>query len=275
MAENNVRRDARTAARVRLFGYGAPYRVRLGEGNTLEPLDTDAEAGEALYRALVLLSGGQAEAQLEITGSEWAYSMPFGRCGVEGLPREHLAVYFSSEAYLDVISERGLEKFKLGSGELVDIEPKTVVRLRALPQPGHRVLVAFQTEDRTPLLGNAGPFVLDGEVPEYWKERLVKCHADFDALAKRTESGEHRALLERFFSTMAAQLAGNADIAVIQAEARSAGSYGGEVDESAALDHQRSLLSDEALERIRQQDAAVFRFPGMFGAVAPLFNLLD
>ena len=47
------------------------------------------------------------------------------------------------------------------------------------------------------------------------------------------------------------------------------------VEEHVFFDRQRALLDSTALERIKARDKAVFRFPGMFGAVAPLFNLID
>ena len=47
------------------------------------------------------------------------------------------------------------------------------------------------------------------------------------------------------------------------------------VEERGLFERQRALLDAAALERIKAQDEAVFRFPGMFGAVAPLFNLID
>ena len=73
---------------------------------------------------------------------------------------------------------------------------------------------------------------------------------------------------------MAEGLADNPAIAAIQADARAAGSYE-VVEERGLFERQRALLDAAALERIKAQDEAVFRFPGMFGAVAPLFNLID
>ena len=148
-----------------------------------------------------------------------------------------------------------------------------IVRFRARPLENHCVLVAFQTEDRTPLLGHAAPFTLDGEVPDDWRERLVKCHAAFDAAA-RVSDGGHRPLLERFFGTMAEKLAGDPEITAAQEQARREGSYAVEA-EQALFDRQLALLDEAVLDRIHDQDEAVFRFPGMFGGVAPLFNLID
>lgn len=260
---------------VRLFGYGTPYRVGLDEGGTIEPKDTDADLeAESLYRSIRLLKGLVGSANSDEAAGEWAYSMPFGRCGVEGLPREHLVVHFCAEAHLDVLSEEGFTTLKLDEGEIAHIEPRTVVRLRALPRQYHRVLVAFQTEDRTPLRGNAAPFTLDGVVPDDWHERLITCHAAFDEAADQAKQGWHRPWLERFFGEMAEQLAGDPEIAAIQQEAREQGSYD-VVEEQVFFLRQRELVDDAALDRIKARDEAVFRFPGMFGGVAPLFNLIN
>ena len=260
---------------VRLFGYGVPYRVTESADGGIEPIDTDAALeAESVYNSLRLLKGLAAGPRTGNAGGEWAYSMPFGRCGVAGLPREHLVVHFCAEAYLDVLAEQGMETRLLAEGEIAHIEPGTIARLRALPLKGHRVLVAFQTEDRTPLLGNAGPFITEGDVPEDWRERLVICHAAFDEAVGQAKKGWHRPLLQRFFETMADKVAGDPEIAAIQQEARAAGSYD-VVDEQVFFDRQRALLDENALERIKGQDEAVFRFPGMFGGVAPLFNLIN
>ena len=261
--------------KARLFGYGVPYRVGLHADGAVEPRDTDAaQEADGVYRALKLLTGQVGCPRTGQAGEEWAYSMPFGRCGVAGLPREHLVVHFCAEAYLDVLADGGLQTQVLAEGEIAHIEPGSIVRLRALPLEGHRVLVAFQTEDRTPLSGNAGPFTLDGDVPEDWHERLVKCHAAFDEAVEQAKNGWHRPLLQRFFETMADAVAEVPEIAKIQENARAAGSYD-VVDEQVFFDRQRELLDEAALGKIRAQDEAVFRFPGMFGGVAPLFNLIN
>ena len=257
--------------RARLFGYGVPYRVEVGEGGAVVPRPTDA-AGEAerLCRALRQLRGEDAGA----TDGHWAYSLPFGRCGVRGRPREHIIAHFCAEAYLDVLSTNGLKTQPLAAGAIADIEPGSVVRFRARPMKNHPVLVAFQTEDRTPLLGHAAPFTLDDEVPDDWRERVVKTHAAFDAAAAQASAGGHRPLLERFLATMAKKLAGDPAIPAAQARARREGSYA-VAAEQALFDRQRALLDEALLARIRDQDEAVFRFPGMFGGVAPLFSLVD
>ena len=256
--------------RARLFGYGVPYRVEVDAAGAVVPKPTDAASeAERLCRALRQLRGEGEGA----TEGDWVYSLPFGRCGIQGRPREHIIADFCAEAYLDVLSMDGVETQPLAAGEIADIEPGSVVRFRARPLEHHCVLVAFQTEDRTPLLGHAAPFTLDGEVPDDWRERLVKCHAAFDAAAQASEGG-HRPLLERFLGTMAEKLAGDSEVAAAQEQARREGSYA-IAEEQALFDRQRALLDEAVLDRIRDQDEAVFRFPGMFGGVAPLFNLVD
>lgn len=258
----------------RLFGYGTPYRVEVAGDGAVRAVEADAaQEGEMLGQLLAdFAEQSEMQANKGMAG-EWAYSMPFGRCGVGALPREHIQVYFACEAHLDVLSEQGLNTRALDEGETICIEPGTVVRLRARPAKGRRVLVAFQTQDHTPLQGNAGPFVLDGVVPDDWRERLAFCHADF-AAACAMETGECKEALGLFFSRMAIALEGKSKIAVMQNSARAAGSY--EVgDENVFFARQRQLLSADVIERVRALDAEVFRFPGMFGAVAPLFNLID
>ena len=257
--------------RARLFGYGVPYRVEVDAAGAVAPKPTDAASeAERLCRALCQLRGEGEGA----TEGDWVYSLPFGRCGIQGRPREHIIAHFCAEAYLDVLSMDGVETQPLAAGEIADIEPGSVVRFRARPLDHHCVLVAFQTEDRTPLLGHAAPFTLDGEVPDDWRERLVKCHAAFDAAAARASEGGHRPLLERFLGTMAEKLAGDPGVAAAQEQARREGSYA-VAEEQALFDRQRALLDEAVLDRIRDQDEAVFRFPGMFGGVAPLFNLVN
>ncbi len=256
---------------VRLFGYGVPYRVGVDEAGAVAPRPTAAASeAERLYRALrQLLGEGDGE-----TDSDWVYSLPFGRCGIQGRPREHIIAYFCAEAYLDVLSMDGAKTQPLAAGEIADIEPGAIVRFRARPLEDHCVLVAFQTEDRTPLLGHAVPFTLDGEVPDDWRERLVKSHAAFDAAAAQAANGRHRPLLERFLGTMAEKLAGDPEITAVQDQARREGSYAVE-EEQILFDRQRALLDEALLARICDRDEAVFRFPGMFGGVAPLFSLID
>ena len=259
---------------VRLFGYGTPYMGSSDADGAIIAAATDAQReAENLYRALREHVGAGDPSSTDAAG-RWSYSMPFGRCGVDDLPREHLMIHNASEAHLDVLSDEGLATRLLEEGEIAHIEPGTVVRLRALSRADRLVLVAFQTEDRTPLSGNAAPYTLDAAVPDDWRERFAVCHAAFDETAELAKNGWHRPQLHRFFAAMAEGLNGNPDIAAIQAGARGAGAY--EVaDERGLFDRQRGLLDAAALQRIKDRDEAVFRFPGMFGAVAPLFNLID
>ena len=73
---------------------------------------------------------------------------------------------------------------------------------------------------------------------------------------------------------MAEKLAGDPEIAAAQEVARREGSYA-VAEEQVLFDLQCALLDEAVLDRIRDQDEAVFRFPGMFGGVAPLFDLVD
>ena len=258
---------------VRLFGYGVPYRARF-HGGVVEPLETGPETEAAdLAQALSRLRGAPGTGE---TDDAWAVSMPFGRCGLNGLPREHLLVFFAREAWLDLLTWEGPQELAVSPGQPVAIEPQSVVRLRARPQPGGRVLVAFQTQDRTPLMGNAAPFTLDGEVPDRWDERLRKGHAEFAEVAGLWSSDRqgYEAALERFFGSMAEKLEGDAAVAEVCQEASRAGSYGAE-EERPFFDYQKGMLDEPLLARIRAQDPELFRFPGMFGGITTLFNCLE
>jgi hypothetical protein len=266
---------AKDPLRVRLFGYGVPYRVRFDAAGTVQPVDTDAtQEATDLARQLRALIG---EAPLQAIDSQdtWAASVPFGRCGVEGLPHEHLVVHFASEAYLDVLTEEGFSEHPVAAGEMIHVAPGMINRLRARPRPGHRVLVGFQTEDRTPLKGNAAPFTLDGEVPEGYAERLIKTHGAFAEVKKMAlaDPAASAAVLKDFFAAMAQRLAGNEEIAAIQAQAREQGTYAVE-DEAALCQRQQALLRPQVLERIQRGDEHLFRFPGMFGGITTLFNAM-
>jgi hypothetical protein len=265
--------DTDQILKTRLFGYGTPYRVGVGADGILAPLDTTAE-GEAEALATLLSALGRDLPEVPIVDTDpWAYSMPFGRCGIEGLPREHIQVHFSREAYLDVLDGDGVTTHALSNGQIVAIEPGSIVRLRARALCAGRVLVAFQTQDHTPLHGNAGPFMYDGAVPEDWQERLIACHAAFDRVAAMT-TGDRREVLDSFFFGMASSLAGGAEIDALRSAAEAAGSYTAP-DEAPFFTRQETLLDERTVGRIRQADAGVFRFPGMFGGVAPLFSLID
>jgi hypothetical protein len=136
--------------------------------------------------------------------------------------------------------------------------------------------VAFQTEDRTPLLGNAGPFTLDGGVPDGYGERLVRCHAAFDRIRELAgrNPAEYQEALDRFFTGMAARIQGDEEVRRTQKVARVQGTY--EVaDQEALFARQRGLLTGEGIDRIRRRDEALFRFPGMFGGITTLFKLIE
>ena len=260
--------------KVRLFGFGIPYRARVNDGG-VEPLLTSADhEAEDLVRALAMLAGDESES-VAAEDDSWALSVPFGRCGLDGWPREHLMVFGAAEAYLDVLGRDEVRLVEVESGQIVAVEPRTVVRLRARPVAGRRVLVAFQTQDRTPLLGHAAPFTLDGVVPDDYAERLRRAHAAFAEVQTLCDDDReaYRNALDRFFGDMAERLEGDEAVATASAEARRAGSYD-VTDERELFEFQQSMLDASLLERIRAQDGALFRFPGMFGAIVTLFNYL-
>ena len=98
---------------VRLFGYGVPYRARFERG-VVEPLETGPETEAAdLAQALARLRGAPGT-----PGSDdaWALSMPFGRCGLNGLPREHLRVFAAREAWLDLLTWDGPQEVAVAPG---------------------------------------------------------------------------------------------------------------------------------------------------------------
>ena len=258
---------------VRLFGYGVPYRARV-RGGVVEPLETGPETEAAdLAQALARLHGAPGTGESD---DAWAVSMPFGRCGLNGLPREHIRVFAAREAWLHLLTWEGPQVVAVKPGQPVAIEPQSVVRLHARPQPGGRVLVAFQTQDRTPLMGNAAPFTLDGEVPERWNERLRKGHEAFTEAAGlwAGDRTAYEAALERFFGSMTEKLEGDAGVAAVCEEAHGAGSYDA-ADERVFFDYQEGMIHEPLLARIRAQDPELFRFPGMFGGIATLFNCLE
>lgn len=259
--------------RARLFGYGVPYRARLTPEGLLLPLETspEREAGD-LARELGALTGQFVSPQREDAG--WVTSVPFGRCGVENLPLEHLKVFNFSEGWLEVLTAEGCREVGLDEGVLVRISPQSVVRLRARPRTGRRVLVAFQTQDRTPLLGNAAPFTLDGQVPDDYADRLAKAQAAFvqtRSLAA-TDPDAYQEVLAGFFARMALKVAADPQVGQTQAEARREGAYGTDAEE-ALFARQQALLTPEVIERIGGQDPELFRFPGMFGGITTLFRI--
>ena len=84
---------------------------------------------------------------------------------------------------------------------------------------------------------------------------------------------ERRAVLDSFFDAMTARMVDVAEIAPLRESARTVGSYSAS-DESLFFERQRALLSETTVARIARGDEGVFRFPGMFGGVAPLFSLV-
>ena len=261
--------------RARLFGYGVPYRAHINANGEVTPLATDAhrEATDLANELAALTDMDWIPTQA--AEQTWALSMPFGRCGVAGRPLEYLTVHHIDSGFLDVLGPEGYEERSITAGIPQTITPGMVIRLRAQPQQGHRVLVGFQTEDRTPLQGNAAPFTLDGIVPDAYDARLGKAHAAFQQVQNMatTDPLGYRNTLKHFFTNMAKAIAANADIPKIQAEAQHQGAYS-VADETIQNARQQALLTPQVLERIRKQDADLFRFPGMFGGITTLFNLI-
>lgn len=268
----------------RLFGYGILYRAALhGEAADVSctPVATEAalEAralAETLARHVDARAGSPPPAAAAGEG-EMAISVPFGRCGIDGRPREHVRLYQFEEAFIDTLSSAGPATRSLAEGETVLVEPGSIVRFRARPQPGQRVLAAFQTEDRTPLLGHAAPLTAAGESPaDEAGARLRQTTEAFRVLRQGLLEGDAQATarLENFFGGMARRVEGDAQIAAARSAAIECGSYE-TGDSPAAFDGARALLTPAVLERIAAADPQLFRYPGMFGAVAPLFPLLD
>ena len=264
--------DRQAVLRSRLFGYAILFRARRVAA-AFEPVNvTPAEEAEALARELQLHVGEAIESP---TGSsdEVGISVPFGRCGIDGRPLEHARIYHAQEAWIDVIGPEGACSMAVAEGETILVEPGVFVRFRGRPRLGRRVLVAFQTEDRSPLAGHAAPLIGAGEtVPVEAGARLACTTAAFEAL--RLDSAAARSRLAELFSGMAAVVENNPEVTAAQEAARDSGSYaaGASAD---LFEAARAMLTQEVIERIRTADPAVFRFPGMFGAVAPLFPLLE
>ena len=258
----------------RLFGYGILYRAHLRGGEAsaaCDPLPADpaAEARALADEMRCHLEGGppgSGESRDEV-----CLSVPFGRCGIDGRPLEHVRLYHAARAFVDVLTPQGAASRPVEEGRTVLITPGSVVRFRAVPRPGHRVLVAVQTEDRTPLHGHAAPLTRAGEPPAAEAEGRLR--QTTEAFAELWKSGEG-SRLEPFFSRMAAAVAEDPRVQAARQAARASGSYEAGAD-PALFDHARSLLTPAVLERIAGAEEPLFRFPGMFGAVAPLFPLLD
>lgn len=274
---------ARDILSARLFGYAILYGARQVAGAgplaSFAPHVADPAAqarilaGElALHLGIPFARGRETEAVPEA-----AISVPFGRCGISGLPLEHVRFYQFTEGAADVLRPDGVESRPLREGETLLVEPGSVVRFRARPRPGRRVLVAFQTEDRTPLSGNAAPLTPEGEAPLMEAApRLQQTTGAFCQLWQQVDAGtpQGRDRLDRFFGAMAARLVDRDDVATARAAARAAGSYDAGPS-PAPFDGARQLVTTSVLDRIAAGEAALFRYPGMFGAVAPLFSLLQ
>lgn len=282
--------EADRALSTRLFGYAILYGARQvgGEGAlaTFAPVVADPAAQARILarelshhlgiRSAEADAGADAGEETEAV-PEAAISVPFGRCGIDGLPLEHVRLYQFVDAAADVLRPGGVESRPLREGETLLVEPGSVVRFRARPRPGRRVLVAFQTEDRTPLFGNASPLTPEGEDPSMEAaQRLRQTTGAFCQLWQQIDAGSQqgRERLERFFAQMATRLVDPREVAAARAAARAAGSY--DAGPSPALfDRARQLVTTAVLGRIAAGETALFRYPGMFGAVAPLFSLLQ
>ena len=258
----------------RLFGYGILYRARLRGDDAsaaCDPLPADpAEEARALADELRCHLEGGASGAGE-SPDEAGLSVPFGRCGIGGRPLEHVRLYHAARAFVDVLTPQGAASRPVEEGRTVLVSPGSVVRFRAVPRAGHRVLVAFQTEDRTPLHGHAAPLTRAGEPPPAGAEARLR--QTTEAFAELWKSGGGSSL-GSFFGGMAAAVAEDPGVEAARQAAQASGSYEAGAD-PALFDRARALLTPGVLERIAGGEEPLFRFPGMFGAVAPLFPLLD
>ena len=258
----------------RLFGYGIPYEIKIDSSGKFSPVKWEANV-QALELSKTLESWSREGKNYSVSesGSSWAYSMPFGRCGLAGLPLEHLQVFDAEEIHIDVLSEAGLERKLMSEDDIILIRPLTVIRLRLRPKPGRRAIVAFQTEDQTPLAGNAGPYSLQGvNLSTDPFDRFVASQEAFEQTSSMDSKNRNQELAG-FFSEMALNLKDGSELEFLQDSARSAGSYDAG-DQNTFFIRQKTLLTDGVLYRISKADPELFRYPGMFGAVAPLFSLL-
>lgn len=260
--------------RSRLFGYAVLFRARPVEGGfegvTSRPEDEAAD----LARELQLHAGqGVAPDSARPTVNEVGLSVPFGRCGIGGRPLEHVRIHHAQEAWLDILRADGSESRAVEEGETVLVEPGAFVRFRGTPRPGGRVLIAFQTEDRSPLSGHAAPLSAVGEtVPTDAVARLNHTTATFESLRQDQTAARQR--LADVFEDMRKVVENSPEVAVAQQNADAAGSYAAGPD-GELFDAARQMLTPGIIDRIGAGDAQIFRFPGMFGAVAPLFPLLE
>ena len=263
----------RAILRTRLFGYAVLFRAREVSSAAYEPVHvTETAAAEALARELELHVGQSVEPGISVSG-EVGISVPFGRCGLSGRPLEHVRVHHAEQAWVDTLSLDGPSTREVAEGETILVEPGSIVRFRGRPRPGGRVLVSFQTEDRSPLAGHAAPLTLAGQdVPADPGPRLACTTAAFESLCRDLTGARSR--LDGLFSEMASVVGDTPEVARAQDLAATAGSYeaGGL---PALFDDARAMLTPAVISRIRGADDPLFRFPGMFGAVAPLFPLLD
>ena len=257
----------------RLFGYGILYRARLtggGPSSGCEPLSADpAEEARALAGELRRHLAGSDPGAGETRG-EVGLSVPFGRCGLDGRPLEHVRLYHAARAFVDVLTPQGAASHPVAEGRTVLVAPGSIVRFRAVPRPGRRVLVAFQTEDRSPLHGHAAPLTRPGEPPPEGAAERLRQTTDAFCELWRTGGGSG---IESFFTSMASAIEGDPRVEAARLAARDSGSYEAGPDPT-LFNRARDLLTPEVLGRIAGGEEALFRFPGMFGAVAPLFPLL-
>lgn len=266
--------------RPRLFGYGLLYQASLSSSGELyaAPAEGASEAA-ALARGLRGLTAAGACGEPAVTPEDddkWAVSVPFGRCGLEGRPLEYLIAYHVAEGYLEELGPDGFRAHAVEAGRVMTIAPGRVVRLRMRSQAGKRALVAFQTEDRTPLHGHAAPISLGGlPAPQDHPTRLQSAWQAFESLRTMVadDPARYGQELDGFFARMRQSLAGDGHVDRLRQEARQDGSYEVE-DQQALFERQQALLTGDLLERIGGADPEVFRFPGMFGAVCPLFDVL-
>lgn len=273
--------------RPRLFGYGLLYRARQSSDGLLQPLA--AEPGPEALALADALSGVSEQGGTgagpspappnpasESDGDLWCVSVPFGRCGLGGRPREHIRVYGAAEAFHDTLGRSGYREEALAEEETVVFEPGLLHRLRTRPRADGRVLVAFQTEDRTPLHGHAAPVTRSGEdAAADHPQRLARAWEAFEGFRSLagTDAEGYQRELAAFMGDMSRLVSGDPQLAQIQRAAAADGTYD-MADQTPLFDLQASLLTAGVIDRVAAADAELFRFPGMFGAVAPLFPLL-
>jgi len=262
--------------RPRLFGYATLFRARL-ESDRFEPVAVEAEdEARGLAHGLAEYVGLTADTPpaSAIDPQEWGVSVPFGRCGLDDRPHEHVRVLGTDEAWCDRLDLDGaITTTPISEGECVTFRPGFVQRIRARPKQGRRVLVAFQTEDQTPLSGHAAAWAAPGaEVPDEAGERVRQTHSAFDDVVAAGQE-QIRVQVAQFMEAMQRRLDQTEGLAGLQQEARRAGSYDAGPDDD-LFDAQRDLVTLGVLAGIGTMRQGRFRFPGMFGAVAPLFDLV-